>query len=119
MALSEAKDKSRLLSVFFYCFERIQVLRSTGKHNFYSRQFEIASDNYQNSLNGYAVAIISDILYRRSEATNTSHSSVNYAASYDSDSLDENNLTVMCMSVSEQSLARDWDNDEDSFWDTF
>ncbi len=35
------------------------------------------------------------------------------------DELTERELTMMCMKLSEKSLTKDWDNEDDEYWNNF
>ncbi len=35
------------------------------------------------------------------------------------DELTDRKLTMMCMKLSEKSLAKDWDNEDDEYWNNF
>lgn len=78
-------------------------------------------NNYEDTLNAnFASSLIAKIFFKERLSIQESHvySKVNSGSDIDFSSLSDTQLTQMSMKISEISLAKEWDNEEDAIWDT-
>ena len=57
--------------------------------------------------------------YKRFERVRSINNNFDYTSDTTAPSLSEKELTAMCMTVSEKSLAHDWENEDDERWNIF
>jgi hypothetical protein len=76
-------------------------------------------NNYRNTLEiDFATSLMAKIFFKERLSIQDSHAFSKVNSDVDFSSLSDTQLTQMGMEISERSLAKEWDSEEDAIWDT-